>query len=78
VGWLRVQQGRSDHQTLTWAVEEPDFTWYSLDPGDMRTAMHQSAFPGEDISDRREPETVAADCRSAHQFWAAERPLPHS
>jgi NAD(P)-dependent dehydrogenase (short-subunit alcohol dehydrogenase family) len=48
-----------DHQTLTWAVEEPDFTWYSLDPGDMRTAMHQAAFPGEDISDRPEPETVA-------------------
>jgi NAD(P)-dependent dehydrogenase (short-subunit alcohol dehydrogenase family) len=47
-----------DHQTLTWAAEEPDFTWYSLDPGDMRTAMHQAAFPGEDISDRPEPETV--------------------
>jgi NAD(P)-dependent dehydrogenase (short-subunit alcohol dehydrogenase family) len=48
-----------DHQTLTWAAEEPDFTWYSLDPGDMRTAMHQAAFPGEDITDRPEPETVA-------------------
>jgi NAD(P)-dependent dehydrogenase (short-subunit alcohol dehydrogenase family) len=48
-----------DHQTLTWAAEEPDFTWYSLDPGDMRTAMHQAAFPGEDISDRPEPEAVA-------------------
>lgn len=48
-----------DHQTLTWAAEEPDFTWYSLDPGDMRTAMHQEAYPGEDISDRPEPETVA-------------------
>ena len=48
-----------DHQTLTWAVEEPDFTWYSFDPGDMRTAMHQAAYPGEDISDRPEPETVA-------------------
>jgi len=47
-----------DHQTLTWAAEEPDFTWYSLDPGDMRTAMHQAAFPGEDISDRPEPESV--------------------
>ena len=33
--------------------------WW-LDPGDMRTAMHQLAFPGEDISDRPEPETVAA------------------
>jgi NAD(P)-dependent dehydrogenase (short-subunit alcohol dehydrogenase family) len=48
-----------DHQTLTWAVEEPQFTWYSLDPSDMRTAMHQAAFPGEDISDRPEPEAVA-------------------
>jgi NAD(P)-dependent dehydrogenase (short-subunit alcohol dehydrogenase family) len=48
-----------DHQTLTWAAEEPDFTWYSLDPGDMRTAMHQAAYPGEDISDRPAPETVA-------------------
>lgn len=48
-----------DHQTLTWAAEEPEFIWYSLDPGDLRTAMHQAAFPGEDISDRPEPETVA-------------------
>jgi NAD(P)-dependent dehydrogenase (short-subunit alcohol dehydrogenase family) len=48
-----------DHQTMTWAVEEPNFAWYSLDPGDMRTAMHQAAFPGEDISDRPVPETVA-------------------
>jgi NAD(P)-dependent dehydrogenase (short-subunit alcohol dehydrogenase family) len=48
-----------DHQTLTWAAEEPNFTWYSLDPGDMRTAMHQAAFPGEDISDRPEPAAVA-------------------
>jgi NAD(P)-dependent dehydrogenase (short-subunit alcohol dehydrogenase family) len=48
-----------DHQTLTWAAEEPDFTWYSFDPGDMRTAMRQAAFPCEDISDRPEPETVA-------------------
>jgi NAD(P)-dependent dehydrogenase (short-subunit alcohol dehydrogenase family) len=48
-----------DHQTATWAVEEPGFTWYSIDPGDMRTAMHQAAYPGEDISDRPEPEAVA-------------------
>jgi NAD(P)-dependent dehydrogenase (short-subunit alcohol dehydrogenase family) len=47
-----------DHQTGTWAVEEPQFTWYSLDPGDLRTAMHQAAYPGEDISDRPEPESV--------------------
>ena len=27
----------------------------AVDPGDMRTAMHQSAYPGEDISDRPLP-----------------------
>jgi len=27
----------------------------SVDPGDLRTAMHQAAFPGEDISDRPLP-----------------------
>ena len=29
---------------------------YAVDPGDMRTQMHQQAFPGEDISDRPPPE----------------------
>jgi NAD(P)-dependent dehydrogenase (short-subunit alcohol dehydrogenase family) len=48
-----------DHLTLTLAAEEPTYTFYAVDPGDMRTAMHQAAFPGEDISDRPEPETVA-------------------
>ncbi len=47
-----------DHLTLTAAAEEPGFSWYAVDPGDMRTPMHQAAFPGEDISDRPEPETV--------------------
>jgi NAD(P)-dependent dehydrogenase (short-subunit alcohol dehydrogenase family) len=31
---------------------------YGFDPGDLRTAMHQNAFPGEDISDRPEPATA--------------------
>ncbi len=31
---------------------------WTVDPGDLRTQMHQDAFPGEDISDRPEPETV--------------------
>lgn len=48
-----------DHHLLTFAVEEPQFTWYAVDPGDLRTAMHQAAFPGEDISDRPEPATVS-------------------
>ena len=40
------------------AAEEPAIRVYAFDPGDMRTRMHQEAFPGEDISDRPEPETV--------------------
>ena len=48
-----------DHQTLTWAAEQPQHRWYAVDPGDMRTAMQQAAFPGEDISDRPEPESIA-------------------
>jgi NAD(P)-dependent dehydrogenase (short-subunit alcohol dehydrogenase family) len=38
------------------AAEEPGVRVYWLDPGDMRTDMHQDAFPGEDISDRPPPE----------------------
>ena len=40
------------------AVEEPDVPVWWFDPGDMRTRMHQDAFPGEDISDRPLPESV--------------------
>ena len=43
----------------TWAAEEPELRAYAVDPGDMRTAMHQAAFAGEDISDRPLPEQVA-------------------
>ncbi|HET8911756.1 MAG TPA: SDR family oxidoreductase [Ktedonobacteraceae bacterium] len=39
------------------AAEQPEWRVYRVDPGDMRTAMHQAAFPGEDISDRPLPET---------------------
>ena len=39
------------------AAEEPAVRVYAVDPGDMRTQMHQDAFPGEDISDRPLPET---------------------
>jgi NAD(P)-dependent dehydrogenase (short-subunit alcohol dehydrogenase family) len=44
-------------------AEEPDVRVYSFDPGDMRTRMHQEAFPGEDISDRPEPESVVPALR---------------
>lgn len=38
------------------AAERPELRVYTVDPGDMRTRMHQEAFPGEDISDRPLPE----------------------
>ena len=41
------------------AAEEPDVRVWWFDPGDMRTQMHQDAFPGEDISDRPTPDEVA-------------------
>lgn len=48
-----------DHVAAVLAAEQPDLRVYVFDPGDMRTAMHQAAFPGEDISDRTDPATVA-------------------
>ncbi len=41
------------------AAERPDLRVYWVDPGDMRTQMHQEAYPGEDISDRPPPEESA-------------------
>src|ERR671911_9512 len=38
------------------AAERPRLRVYTVDPGDMRTQMHQEAYPGEDISDRPPPE----------------------
>jgi NAD(P)-dependent dehydrogenase (short-subunit alcohol dehydrogenase family) len=48
-----------DHLGAVLGAEEPDLRIWSVDPGDMRTRMHQEAFPGEDISDRPLPESVA-------------------
>jgi NAD(P)-dependent dehydrogenase (short-subunit alcohol dehydrogenase family) len=46
------------------AAEHPDVPIYRFDPGDMRTRMHQDAFPGEDISDRPLPESVVPAIRA--------------
>ncbi|HEX9994797.1 MAG TPA: SDR family NAD(P)-dependent oxidoreductase [Acidimicrobiales bacterium] len=40
------------------AAEHPGLRVWWVDPGDLRTELHQAAFPGEDISDRPLPETV--------------------
>ncbi len=59
-GWgaYAATKAALDHLTLTLAAENPGLAAYAVDPGDMRTAMHQAAFPGEDISDRPLPEDV--------------------
>ncbi len=59
-GWGGYGAGKAalEHLGAVLAVEFPALTVWSVDPGDLRTAMHQAAFPGEDISDRPEPATV--------------------
>jgi NAD(P)-dependent dehydrogenase (short-subunit alcohol dehydrogenase family) len=47
-----------DQLSAVLAAEEPGLRVYAVDPGDMRTDMHQAAFPGEDITDRPEPAAV--------------------
>lgn len=47
-----------DHLSAILAAEEPAVRVYAVDPGDMRTRMHQDAFPGEDIGDRPEPAQI--------------------
>jgi NAD(P)-dependent dehydrogenase (short-subunit alcohol dehydrogenase family) len=43
-------------RTLAAELREQSVSAVLVDPGDMRTRMHQQAFPGEDISDRPLPE----------------------
>jgi NAD(P)-dependent dehydrogenase (short-subunit alcohol dehydrogenase family) len=59
-GWggYGASKAALDHLGAVLAVEEPTWTVWTADPGDLRTEMHQAAFPGEDISDRPEPATV--------------------
>jgi NAD(P)-dependent dehydrogenase (short-subunit alcohol dehydrogenase family) len=45
-----------EHAGRVLAAEREDLRVLTIDPGDMRTEMHQDAFPGEDISDRPPPE----------------------
>jgi NAD(P)-dependent dehydrogenase (short-subunit alcohol dehydrogenase family) len=57
-GWggYGASKAALERLTAVLAAERPDLRVYAVDPGDMRTQMHQDAFPGEDISDRPPPE----------------------
>jgi NAD(P)-dependent dehydrogenase (short-subunit alcohol dehydrogenase family) len=57
-GWGGYGSSKAALEQLTaiLAAEHPQLRVYAVDPGDMRTQMHQDAFPGEDISDRPPPQ----------------------
>ena len=57
-GWGGYGSAKAALEQLTaiLAAERSDVRVLAVDPGDMRTRMHQEAFPGEDISDRPPPE----------------------
>ncbi|MFN2581383.1 MAG: SDR family NAD(P)-dependent oxidoreductase [Candidatus Dormibacteria bacterium] len=59
-GWggYGASKAALDQLTSVLAAEVPTIRAYAFDPGDMRTVMHQRAYPGEDISDRPPPESV--------------------
>jgi NAD(P)-dependent dehydrogenase (short-subunit alcohol dehydrogenase family) len=72
-GWGGYGASKAGLEQLTavWAAEAPEWQIWSVDPGDLRTRMHQDAFPGEDISDRPEPVTVVPALLA---LIASERP----
>src|SRR3954452_1284237 len=59
-GWggYGASKAALDQLSAVLAAEEPELRVYALDPGDMRTAMHQAALRGQDIADRPFPEQV--------------------
>jgi NAD(P)-dependent dehydrogenase (short-subunit alcohol dehydrogenase family) len=59
-GWggYGLTKAALDQMGAVLGVEEPGWRVWSVDPGDLRTRMHQDAFPGEDISDRPAAATV--------------------
>jgi len=57
--------------TLAHELEAAGIAVVAVDPGDMRTAMHQAAYPGQDISDRPLPDVTLP-------FWAWLLGRPHA
>lgn len=60
-GWGGYGSSKAALEQLSHILAAENSQWrvYWVDPGDMRTAMHQEAFPGEDISDRPLPDEFA-------------------
>lgn len=59
-GWggYGASKAALEHLSAILAEENPQWRVYWVDPGDMRTQMHQEAYPGDDISDRPLPDAV--------------------
>jgi NAD(P)-dependent dehydrogenase (short-subunit alcohol dehydrogenase family) len=84
-GWggYGASKAALDRLSAVAAAEHPELRVYAFDPGDMATDMHQRAFPGEDISDRPSPESVApallrlaAGGLRSGRYRAADRAAP--
>ena len=65
-GWGGYGASKAALEQLSaiFGAEDPWLRVYAVDPGDMRTQMHQEAFPGEDISDRPLPEAAVPGLRA--------------
>jgi len=59
-GWggYGASKAALDQLSAVLAVEHPALRIYAVDPGDMNTAMHRAAEPGEDLSGLPSPESV--------------------
>jgi NAD(P)-dependent dehydrogenase (short-subunit alcohol dehydrogenase family) len=59
-GWGAYGASKAALEQLVhvFGAEHPQWRVYRADPGDLRTAMHQAAFPTEDISDRPPPQVA--------------------
>lgn len=84
-GWggYGASKAALDQLARVLGAEEPDLRVYAVDPGDMNTQMQADASPGEDISDRAEPESVVPALRRlisgdlpSGRYTAAELVVP--
>jgi NAD(P)-dependent dehydrogenase (short-subunit alcohol dehydrogenase family) len=84
-GWGAYAAAKAGLEQLAAVLgaERPDLRVLRVDPGDMRTQMHQDAFPGEDIADRPRPEESVPGIRGlieggvpSGRYRAADVPSP--